>query len=169
MTVNSKVPDVQAGYEKGYSIAAAALAGASLIPTFAGGLASLLAFSFEQAVLDNEVLGNVLRMVRGMDVTEESLSVDVIAEVCAGPGHFLDHPDTLARMKRDYLYPSVGDRESPSGWIANDRPTALARAETKVRDILTSHFPEAIDTKTDASIRAKFDIRLEPAVMRRAL
>ncbi len=166
---DSKVPDVQAGYEKGYSVAAAALAGPSLIFAYAGGLASLLAFSFEQAVLDNEVLGNVLRMVRGMDVTEESLSVDVIAEVCAGPGHFLDHPDTLARMKRDYLYPSVGDRESPSGWIANDRPTALARAETRARDILTSHFPEAIDAKTDAAIRAKFDIRLEPEEMRRAL
>ena len=166
---DSKVPDVQAGYEKGYSIAAAALAGASLIPTFAGGLASLLAFSFEQAVLDNEVLGNVLRMVRGVEVTEESLSVDVIAEVCAGPGHFLGHPDTLARMKRDYLYPSVGDRESPSGWIANDRPTALARAETRVRDILTSHFPEAIDAKTDAAIRAKFDIRVELEDMGRAL
>ncbi len=163
---DSKAPDVQAGYEKGYSIAAAALAGPGLICTYAGVLASLLAFSFEQAVLDNEILGNVLRMVRGVEVSEESLSFDVITEVCAGPGHFLDHPDTLARMKRDYLYPGVGDRDNPSGWIANDRPTALARAENMARDILTGHFPVTIDGKIDASIRAKFDIRLELEYMR---
>jgi trimethylamine---corrinoid protein Co-methyltransferase len=163
---DSKMPDVQAGYEKGYSLAAAALAGPSLIFSYAGELASLLAFSFEQAVVDNEVLGNVLRMVRGMEVTEDSLSVDAIAEVCAGPGHFLDHADTVARMKRDYLYPSVGDRDSPSGWIANNRPTALASAENMARDILTDHFPETIDGKTDALIRAKFDIRLEPEDMK---
>ena len=73
---------------------------------------------------------------------------------------------TFARMRRDYLYPSVGDRESPSGWLAHDRPTALARAETRARDILANHFPEAIAAKTDAAIRAEFDIRLAPEAMR---
>lgn len=157
---DSKEPDVQAGYEKGYSVAAAALAGADMIFSFAGGLASILAFSFEQAVIDNEVLGNVLRMVRGMEASQDALSVDVIADVCAGPGHFLGHPDTLARMRRDYLYPSVGDRASPSGWIDDGRPTALARAEQKVRHILDTHFPRIIDADTDATIRADFDIKL---------
>ncbi|MGQ0601582.1 MAG: trimethylamine methyltransferase family protein, partial [Anaerolineales bacterium] len=107
---DSKVPDVQAGYEKGYSTATAALAGSNFVHHSAGLLESLLCVAYEQYVIDDDINGAVMRMVRGIEVTDETLAVDVIHAVCNGEGHFLGHPQTLALMNRDYYYPHTGDR-----------------------------------------------------------
>ena len=66
---DSKVPDAQAGYEKGISTLAAGLSGANLVYESAGMFASLLGASFEGMVIDDEMLSNVLRAVRGMRST----------------------------------------------------------------------------------------------------
>ncbi|MCH8962291.1 MAG: trimethylamine methyltransferase family protein, partial [Bacteroidetes bacterium] len=96
---DSKVPDAQSGFEKGYTTALAGLAGPTMVHEAAGMHASLLGVAFESFVIDNDMLGAVLRTVRGIEVTDESLSVDVIAEVTAGPGHYLGHPQTLDLME----------------------------------------------------------------------
>ena len=75
---DSKLPDIQAGYEKGYSSAVTALAGANYIHHSAGMLESLLAVAYEQYVIDDEINAAVLRMVRGIEVTDETLSIEVI-------------------------------------------------------------------------------------------
>ena len=110
---DSKVVDVQSGYEKGCSIALAALAGANVVWAYPGMLASLLVFSQEQLIVDNEILGNVMRMVRGLETEEPDLSFDVIAEAAIDPGHFMAHGQTLDRMMSDFLYPEISDRSSP--------------------------------------------------------
>ena len=89
---DSKLPDAQAGYEKGYNHALAANAGLNLMYESAGMHASLLGACFESLVIDNDSIGAVLRTVRGIEVTEDSLSVEAIRQVCIeGPGHFLGH------------------------------------------------------------------------------
>src|ERR687892_180067 len=56
---------------------------------------------------------SVLRTVRGIEVSEDSVSVDAIRDVCTtGPGHFLGHERTLQLMQTEYLYPEVADRSS---------------------------------------------------------
>ncbi len=80
--------------------------------------ASLLGCCFESFVIDNDLLGAVLRTVRGIEVTEDSLSIEAMREVCiGGPGHFLGHGQTLALMQAEYLYPEVGCRRSPKEWL----------------------------------------------------
>src|SRR3546814_8157732 len=75
-------------------------------------LESLLTVAYEQYVIDNDVNGSIMRMLKGIEVTEESLSLDVIDDVCKGPGHFLGHAQTLALMNSEYLYPGLLDRDS---------------------------------------------------------
>src|SRR3546814_2860204 len=91
---------------------AAALAGSNYIHHSAGFLESLLTVAYEQYVIDNDVNGSIMRMLKGIEVTEESLSLDVIDDVCKGPGHFLGHAQTLALMNSEYLYPGLLDRDS---------------------------------------------------------
>ena len=75
---DSKVPDAQAGYENAMPNVMVGLAGANMVYESAGMRASLLSCSFEAFVIDNEAIGSVLRAVRGLEVTEETLSFEVI-------------------------------------------------------------------------------------------
>ena len=163
---DSKVPDAQSGYEKGYTEALSGLAGGNLIYESAGMHASLLGVCYESFVIDNDIIGSVLRTVRGIEVTEDSLSVEAIRETCiGGPGHFLGHGQTLELMERDYVYPEVGDRASPKEWVEQGSTDILQRARVRVREILAEHYPSYIDPAVDARIRETFDVRLPKEAM----
>ena len=67
----------------------AAQAGGNIICEAAGMHASLLGCCFESYVIDNDMIGAILRTVRGIEVSEDSLSIDAIRNVCtAGPATF---------------------------------------------------------------------------------
>ncbi len=158
---DAKVPDAQSGYEKGYNHALVGNAGANLIYESAGMHASLLGFCLESLLIDNDAIGATLRTIRGIEVDDETLSVEVIREACIeGPGHFLGHPQTLARMQTDYIYPLVGDRTSPKEWIEQGSTTVIDRAVKKTREILASHFPRHVPDAIDCEVRARLPIRL---------
>ena len=157
---DSKIPDAQAGHEKGLTIALAAQVGANLIYESAGMLASLLACSPEMVVLDNDLLGAANRTIRGIEVNEDTLSVEVISDVVAGAGHFLGHEQTIRLMERDYLYPEIGDRFSPDDWTEAGALSAADRAHEYVQNTLSTHYPDHVPLSIDEAIRRRFPIRL---------
>jgi trimethylamine--corrinoid protein Co-methyltransferase len=163
---DAKTVDAQAGYEKGITTAAAALAGGNLISVYPGILGSLMGQSFEGMVIDNDMLGNVARLVRGIEVTAETLSFDTIRDTVAGIGHYLGHPQTIELMRTEYEYPAIADRQSPGAWEAEGRVDIYTRAHERVREILAEHYPTYIDAAADERIRAAFPIRIDPADMR---
>jgi trimethylamine--corrinoid protein Co-methyltransferase len=164
---DAKLPDMQAGYEKAYNHALVGNAGANLIYESAGMLASLLGFSMEGLIIDNDVIGAVQRTIKGIEVTDESLSLETIRKVCLeGPGHYLGSDQTLHLMQREYIYPTVGDRTSPNQWVDEGRPTVVDRASRKLESILASHYPTHLSDSVDAAIREKLPIRLPREAMR---
>ena len=162
----AKVPDAQHGYEKCLAVSQAAHAGANIITQACGMQASLLGASLEGYVVDNDMLGAILRTVRGVEAGAETLSADVIAEVSRGEGHYLGHPQTLARMERDYVYPSVADRRTPAAWEESGGEGMRARARRRAREILGEHFPRHIDDACDAMLRDGHDILIPREAMR---
>jgi trimethylamine--corrinoid protein Co-methyltransferase len=139
----------------------AGTAGANLIYESAGMHASLLGCCLESYVIDNDILGGCLRTVRGIEVSEDSLSVEAIRNVCTeGPGHFLGHDQTLSLMQAEYVYPEIGDRMSPKEWTESGRVDILDRAREKTRAILSSHYPRHIADALDAELRARFSVKL---------
>ncbi len=164
---DSKLPDIQAGAEKGYNHALVANAGANLIYECAGMHASLLSACIESLVIDNDICGAALRTVRGLSVDEKMLSINVIREVCIeGPGHYLGHPQTLELMETDYVYPIIGDRLSPKEWAEVGKPSVVDRAKQETKRILDTHYPNHISSEIDASIRATHNIKLPKSAMR---
>ena len=117
-------------------------------------------------VIDNDLLGAVNRTIRGIEVTEESLSAQVINNVVHGAGHFLGHEQTLDLMQRDYVYPAVGDRLSPDDWVDAGAQSAADRAHAYVRATLAAHVPTHIAPQVDEEIRRRFPIRLTPEALR---
>lgn len=162
---DSKVPDVQAGFEKGISGLAAALAGANYIHHSAGFLESMLTVAYEQFVIDDDINGSIMRAVRGIEITEETLSVDVIDQVCKGEGHFLGTQQSLELMNTEYYYPHTSDRQRRDNWQEQGGLDMWQRARERARRILKTHQPEPIPPEIDAAIREKCNILLpaEPA------
>ncbi len=163
---DSKMPDAQAGYEKGITVTLAAAAGANTIGESAGMVGSLMGVSFEAMVIDNEMLGSIARAVRGIEVTDQTLSFDVIKEAVDGPGHFLGNAQTLELMETEYLYPTLADRTPPGEWEEDGSRDIRQRARERVREILSTHYPDNIDPATDAAIRDRFPIHLPILAMR---
>ena len=157
---DAKRPGAQAGMEKAISSLAAGLAGGNMIYESAGMFASLLGASFEGMVIDNEMLGMVHRVIRGIEVSEETMGLSVIEDVVFGAGHFLGHDQTIASMQRDYLYPDLAGRENTDAWEEIGGEGMSDRARTRVREILDIPDPGYIDAAADAKIRERFKIHL---------
>ncbi len=156
---DSKMPDYQAGYEKGITELLSALAGANLIYEAAGMYGSLLAASAESFVLDNDLIGSVIRATRGVEVNPGTLAFDVIKNVCLeGPGHFLGHDQTLQHMQSDYFYPALADRCTPEEWREQGAQDILDYARRRTREILESPRPTHIPKDIDTAIRKKYPI-----------
>ena len=163
---DSKLPDAQSGAEKAYTVAMAANAGSTLITEAAGMQASLMATALEAYVIDDDMLAAVQRTVRGIEVSDETLAFEMIRDVVHGDGHYLGHPETLGRMRRDFVYPAVGDRTSPDAWEESGSLDVRERARARVREVLGSHYPEHVERDVDDRIREAFDIRLPREAMR---
>lgn len=156
---DSKVLDAQYGAEKGVTALAAGLSGANMIYESAGMTAALLGASLEAFVLDDEMLGNVYRVLRGVEVTDENLAFETICDAVRGPGHFLGHDQTIAAMERDYYYPPLADRDAPRAWADGGSLDSNARAALRVEELLADH-PNYLSAEADAAIRAEFEILL---------
>ena len=157
---DSKIPDAQSGAEKAYTVTLAAHAGANLIMESAGMHGSLMATCMESFVIDNDVLGAVQRTVRGIEVNDETLSYELIGRVIHGEGHYLGSDQTISRMETDYVYPSIGDRQSPGMWVETGQKDMRERARERTREILKQHYPSHIPAAVDEAIRKRYNIVL---------
>ncbi|WGW02334.1 trimethylamine methyltransferase family protein [Tropicibacter oceani] len=158
---DSKLPDMQAGWEQGITNVLAGLSGLNMVYEAVGMHASLLGFCMESLILGDDILGQVLRCVRGIDVTEDSTSIEVMKSVCLeGPGHYLGTDQTLALMQTEYVYPVVGNRMSPKEWDEANRPMLLDRAIARKNDIL-ARAGSQIAPDLDRAIRASLNIHFK--------
>ena len=166
---DAKMPDAQSGAEKAYNHALVGNAGANLIYESAGMQASLLGFSLESLMIDNDIIGATQRTIRSIEVNDETLSLETIKDTCLnGPGHYLGSEQTLKLMQSEYIYPEIGDRSNPKEWVEQGRPTILDRAMKKVNSTLSRHYPQHVPDSVDDAIRAKFPVRLAKEAMRPA-
>ncbi len=155
---DAKAVDAQMGSEKALAALAAGLSGANMVYESSGMMASLLGVSFEAFVADNEMLGHVNRLIRGIEVNDDTLGLEAIEAVISGEGHFLGSPHTMAAMERDYYYPDLADRDSPRTWEEAGSPDLAGKAQQRAHEILASHFPDHMTPSTDEALRDRFDI-----------
>jgi len=163
---DSKTMDAQAGYEKAITTTAVTLAGGNVVSCYPGIVGSLLAQSFEGMIIDNDMMGSVMRLVRGIEVSDETLSYDIIESTVHGVGHYLNQEQTLEIMQTEYLYPEIGDRRTANDWQDGGRETVYELAHSRVKQMLSSHYPEYIPAEADARIREKFPIKLDAKDMK---
>ncbi|WP_421703876.1 trimethylamine methyltransferase family protein [Aliiroseovarius sp.] len=158
---DSKLPDMQAGWEQMCSNVMAGLSGLNMVYEAAGMHASLLGFCHESLILGDDIIGQALRCVRGIEVTEDSVDIDLMKSVCLdGPGHYLGADKTLALMETEFAYPALGSRTSPKEWAEMDKPDLLDLATARKEAILAEPSAARLDPMLDAEIRKRFNIYL---------
>jgi trimethylamine--corrinoid protein Co-methyltransferase len=163
---DSKIADAQSGYEKSLSVTLAAQAGCNLITQASGMQASLMGCALESYVIDNDMLGVIMKSLSGIEVSEETLALKSIDEVAHGEGHFLGRTETLERMQSDFVYPEIGDRRSIDEWEADGARDIRSVALDRTRQILQQHYPSHLSDELDRSLRDQFDIRLPRSAMK---
>lgn len=155
---DAKAIDAQYGVEKGMTSLAAALGGGNLIYESSGMMAALLGASFEAFVLDDEMHAQTYRVLRGVEVSEENLGFDAIYDAVLGDGHFLGSDQTMQAMERDYVYPSLSDRDEPRTWQLGGASSAWDRARDKAKLILAEHHPSYLSPDQLETIHKKFEL-----------
>ena len=148
---DSKVVDAQAGAEASTSLLAAALAGTNLIHDV-GYLESGLTGSLESIVLGADMIRWTRQFVSGLQVSQETLALDLTVEVGPG-GHFLDQSHTLEHFRETLAPPYVLDRDGYDHWKASGARGYGARARDFARELLDRHQPEPMDDAADARLR----------------
>jgi len=140
--IDSKIPDAQAGYEKGMNNAVMLLTGPELIVAL-GGLDAANAMGLEMLVIDNEIINAARRLARGFEINDDTLALDIIHKV--GPmGQFLGQKHTLTHYRTEVWVPELSAKSSFATWEKAGSKSLSQVAHEKVKQILATHKPAPI-------------------------
>jgi trimethylamine--corrinoid protein Co-methyltransferase len=155
-TTESKREDVQAGVERMATLLPAVLSGVNFI-TCGGTLDSTMLESHLLLVLDDELCGMALRLARGIEVSDETLAVNLIREVNFS-GHYLNQRHTARYFRREHFVPRLIIRDGYEAWEKASRKTVLDRARERMEEILAAHRPRELDPAVERELRAYLEM-----------
>ncbi len=132
---DSKVPDEQAGYEKGIQWAVLTLSGLSCLGG-AGQLENSALMSYVQLMIDDEIIGMVKRLMRGITVNDETLALDQIQTVGFFPRQYLATAFTKQWWKREQYLTKISDRHPYEAWQKRGATDVVARARARLEELM---------------------------------
>ena len=139
---DAKTVDQQAAIEGAISLLMAGLSGANLVHDV-GFIESAMTGSHEMLVMCDEIIGMVRHIVRGFQVDEAHLALDVIDEV--GPmGQFLSEKHTVQTFRSQFWLPSLINRQRIHDWEQAGRPSLGDRVKSRTTHLLDTHESEPL-------------------------
>lgn len=134
-TSDAKDVDVQAAYESAMSSLLVAMSGANYIHDIAGLMEADLTVSYDKLVIDNEILGMCQRVLRGIEVNDETLATELLIE--KGPGKdYIAEEHTVQHMRQEFYVPTITNRQRREDYTQDE--SVLARAHAIVEQIRAS-------------------------------
>ena len=147
----SKLADEQAVNEAATYLLMAAWMGTNLVHDV-GYLEFGLTYSFDLLVMCDEFIGQIRRMMEGIQVNREQLAVEVVKRVGAG-GHFLGDDHTFRHFRENWQ-PGITDRKTYDKWMEEGGTTMKQRTKSKVKHILENHVPEPLPDENNSQLDA---------------
>jgi len=143
--------DAQIGNEKTLTGVLPALAGSNII--YGMGMIDMgMTMSYEQILIDADIVKKIKRISQGIIVDEESLALDVIEAV--GPaGNYLAQRHTLKHMKKELSVGGLMDRRMREAWESDGEKDIATRANEAAKEILKTHIPEPLPENASKKIR----------------
>jgi trimethylamine---corrinoid protein Co-methyltransferase len=149
---DSKREDLQAGFERMGTLLPAVLAGVNLI-TCAGTLDSTMLESHALLLLDDEICGAALRLARGIEVTDETLALDLIKKV-GFSGNYITTRETSKLFRKELFIPTMFSREPYETWEKEGARLAIDHARERAMGILAKHLPREVDPTIEKELDA---------------
>lgn len=151
----AKVLDLQAAIEGTVQVVLSGLSGATLVHDL-GFLDNADTGSLEMLVMNDEIIGMVRRIMRGVVVNDDTLMLDLIDEI--GPaGEFMSTEETARRCRSEIWVPTLMDRQRYVNWEAAGSTTMSMRIRARLDRILASHTPPPLPADVLAQIQAVLD------------
>jgi len=152
-TTDAKDVDIQAAYESAMSSLLVAMSGANYIHDIAGLMEFDLTVSYDKLVMDNEILGMCQRVLRGIEVNDKTLPVELMIE--KGPGKdYLTEEHTVKNMYGEFFVPKLANRSKREQ--LKPLSDALSRARAFVKQFRASESGSKIDMNTREQILKTF-------------
>jgi trimethylamine--corrinoid protein Co-methyltransferase len=152
-TSDAKQVDVQAAYESAMSSLLVAMSGANYIHDMAGLMEFDLTVSYEKLVIDNEILGMCQRVLRGIEVDDDTLALDLMLE--KGPGEdYLGEEHTVRHMRSEFFVPRLANRDKREAM--EPESDALSRARAFVQTVRSSEAESRIPADLRGRILEKY-------------
>ncbi len=151
---DSKVLDVQCGFERLQTLLVAAQAGVNYI-TCAGTYEETLVEALELLVIDDELADIAKRLIEGINVNEETIALDVIEKVATSSKkgvNYLSEAHTRKFMRKELYIPMLIDRNRRSTWRKKGSKDIIGRAKDKVEQILQSFNPPDVDKEIETKL-----------------
>ncbi len=150
VTMDGNMIDIQSGIERTMSAFIPALAGADNLSGIGGAWEN--AASYEMLVIDNEIYSDVFRAVRGFEVNDDTLALDLIDKT--GPmGNFLAFPHTMKHLRAGELrYSALYDKRTAEKAGKDGVRSLEAVAKDAVKKILKEHVPEPLDKDVERDL-----------------
>ena len=150
-TTTSNCNDAQAAYESQMSLWGSVMGGAHLINHAAGWLEGGLTASFEKLIIDAEMLQMMAEYLRPIELSDDELALDAIAEVGPG-GHHFGTAHTLQRYETAFYDPIISSRENFESWQEGGSKDAATRANTIWKQMLKDYEQPPLDTALDEAL-----------------
>jgi trimethylamine--corrinoid protein Co-methyltransferase len=147
---DSKLLDIQAGFEKAIVLTMAVMGGVNKI-FYPGTMEGALTVSKESLVMDDEIISGLYRVADGVDVNETTLATDVIHKVGPG-GHFLGQRHTMQFVEGEHFLPTLADRRTRDVWAQAGSKSMAQAAHERVKQILAEHIVEPLDSGVEAEL-----------------
>ncbi len=148
----AKVLDLQAAIESTVQVILSGLSGASLVHDI-GFLDCADIGSLESVVMNDEIIAMTRRILRGIEVSDATMMLDVIDRVGPG-GEFLSTKETAKLCRSEIWMPTIFDRDPWVNWEKGGSLTTLERIRAKLRDILANHRVPPLPAETESRIHA---------------
>ncbi|MBD3255917.1 MAG: hypothetical protein GF383_12545 [Candidatus Lokiarchaeota archaeon] len=152
---DSKCLDLQNGVERFQTLLFAALSGINFI-TCAGNYEVTLSGSFELTTIDNELAGMVLRAIEGIEISDETIGLDVISKVAQSKEkgvNYLSERHTRNYMKKELFMPHLFDRDRRATWRKKGSKNIIQSAKEKVEKILKNFSEYQLDNDIEKDLR----------------
>ncbi len=155
---DAKRLDAQAGLESAMGALLAALSGINSIAG-AGALDFVNTFSIDKLVLDNEICGMMLRLVKGIEPKEDFPALPIFEELLKDK-HLLIAKHTRRYLREEHYLPGrVIDRANRQRWQEQGSLTLAERAHQEVERLINeyqpSRLPEEVKTQLTEIITAE--------------
>lgn len=148
---DAHIPDGQAGIESAIALVTAIRSGINFVLHSAGILGSYISMSFEKFLVDEEICGSALKLIKPVEISDETVDAETIKRVGIG-GQYLTQPKTFQLCRTEFYLTDLMNRQNQAGWMAAGSQSVSQVASTRLSKRLAEYKKPEIEPEIEIAL-----------------